>query len=908
MKKILLFILILSVAVYAGTDLPKPINISIKDMFTPATGDISIKVLQKIFGGTNHMISALSGSENELIKKIFLTLNSGGLFLASIVLTYTITTSVLRTSQDGGMSQMGKITPMSIFRIVSGLTLMTPIPTIGFSTIQLSVLWAAVHGIGFADTIFTYVADNFVKTTQVVNSDNNIYDMTVKVQRVSLKNNSASKQSQFISNEQDSIYQYGDDVSQSLLYNANLILDKAKTQINNSGNKKSQEIIKFIDSRGDLFANGAVVGKSVNFSELLASSVCLAVIDDYYTGKDSQCREDCDKQFAVRSQDCSSDGSINLCFGYKNNPNLCGGYKVNGYNLSLLQANSQFNTKFFKSEFIPKFKQQRLSDLKQLHAMDPEDKDAIASFEKEAKNNNIVCKQSGCEIANNIASIATAIINSVPDDSNSTNNAKNTGVAKQGWLAAGYNIGNLSSGFSSKTKSVLPEASVLDQVIGRLYIQLNSISSQAKSSKKFHPESQFFDTKIDIAQRYIEGMFFGFVNTMLGINSSVVVPACSNPPYSNCYSSAVASKYIVMPNDPISVTSPRTGILGSIASFSENPFAQNPIKAAQITGISLLEATYNLWVTFPKYLLQDSATVMKKYRSLIMTVGSVSVAVQSLLEFIPPAGIKPIGHIAAVTLDTAVDAFLIVPQLFYQFDITTLFLYVPVVGAISLAIFSVAFLLAVWVPILPMLIFLLAVFGWFFSLIEAMVAAPLIAVGITHPEGHDFLGQAQQSLMLMLIVFLRPVLLLFGLITSVIFFYFSAYILNIGFITTLLSLLGNNALMDGGLYSALTIFCFFLLYGYLLSSMAGMTYSNIYRIPERIALWIGGQPEQSIIAQMLDKTKGQLSQSVSQAGSGGSSSSSDDMLKAKTTSVGGQGYGHNTHIADNRNEKKHQAK
>lgn len=58
-----------------------------------------------------------------------------------------------------------------------------------------------------------------------------------------------------------------------------------------------------------------------------------------------------------------------------------------------------------------------------------------------------------------------------------------------------------------------------------------------------------------------------------------------------------------------------------------------------------------------------------------------------------------------------------------------------------------------------------------------MVAAPLICFGLKHSEGHDFLGEAKQILMILLGAFLRPVLMVIGLIAGMILSYVSLRII-----------------------------------------------------------------------------------------------------------------------------------
>ena len=43
--------------------------------------------------------------------------------------------------------------------------------------------------------------------------------------------------------------------------------------------------------------------------------------------------------------------------------------------------------------------------------------------------------------------------------------------------------------------------------------------------------------------------------------------------------------------------------------------------------------------------------------------------------------------------------------------------------------------------------------GYFILVIEAMIAAPLVAMAIAHPEGHDILGKAEASVLLFLSIF-----------------------------------------------------------------------------------------------------------------------------------------------------------
>ena len=89
---------------------------------------------------------------------------------------------------------------------------------------------------------------------------------------------------------------------------------------------------------------------------------------------------------------------------------------------------------------------------------------------------------------------------------------------------------------------------------------------------------------------------------------------------------------------------------------------------------------------------------------------------------------------------------------------------VPIMMMLAIGCLTVGATLGYYVPMYPYIMFSFGCLGWMIAILEAMVAAPLIALGLTHPEGHDFLGKAEQAIMLLLGIFLRPVLMVVGLI------------------------------------------------------------------------------------------------------------------------------------------------
>jgi len=94
---------------------------------------------------------------------------------------------------------------------------------------------------------------------------------------------------------------------------------------------------------------------------------------------------------------------------------------------------------------------------------------------------------------------------------------------------------------------------------------------------------------------------------------------------------------------------------------------------------------------------------------------------------------------------------------------------------------AIGYLTAYYIPFVPYMIFTFASIAWLMAVVEAMVAAPIVALSITHPEGEGpFGGKAEQSLMILMNVFLRPSLMIIGYISGIILSYVCVWVINAG--------------------------------------------------------------------------------------------------------------------------------
>lgn len=105
----------------------------------------------------------------------------------------------------------------------------------------------------------------------------------------------------------------------------------------------------------------------------------------------------------------------------------------------------------------------------------------------------------------------------------------------------------------------------------------------------------------------------------------------------------------------------------------------------------------------------------------------------------------------------------------------------PITIAWSLIMLGVGMITAYYIPLIPYMIFLFGAIAWFMAVIEAMVAAPIVALGVIHPEGHDIFGKGEAAIMILMNVFLRPAMMIIGFITAISLCYVGIWVLNAGF-------------------------------------------------------------------------------------------------------------------------------
>jgi|GEM_PF-3382222 len=142
--------------------------------------------------------------------------------------------------------------------------------------------------------------------------------------------------------------------------------------------------------------------------------------------------------------------------------------------------------------------------------------------------------------------------------------------------------------------------------------------------------------------------------------------------------------------------------------------------------------------------------------------------------------------------------------------------------------------LGIYIPMIPYLVFTFCALSWMIMVIEAMLAAPLIALTLIVPS-EDEIGKAGHAIIILLGIFLRPILMVLGFVLAIQLLIVAIGMLNAGFWATMLSATGGSS--GVGVFGLIAIL---LLYASIALGMVHEAFSLIYLVPNKVMRWIGG--------------------------------------------------------------------
>ena len=219
-------------------------------------------------------------------------------------------------------------------------------------------------------------------------------------------------------------------------------------------------------------------------------------------------------------------------------------------------------------------------------------------------------------------------------------------------------------------------------------------------------------------------------------------------------------------------------------------------------------------------------------------------------------------YVAMITMEIAVNQLPFFGQIIGGFLFMLLVLASPLILAWMGVMFAIGITTAFYIPFLPYMIFTFGVIAWLTAVIEAMVAAPIVALAITHPEGEGILGsKGEHALLILMNVFLRPAMMIIGFIAAIALCYVSVWIINSGFANVLSFINGDDYTGWAGLY---VLFFSVVIYTTMYVTVAQKAFNLIYLLPDKVLRWIGGQDEH--IGQESAGWSGEVQKQVDKGG------------------------------------------
>jgi hypothetical protein len=329
---------------------------------------------------------------------------------------------------------------------------------------------------------------------------------------------------------------------------------------------------------------------------------------------------------------------------------------------------------------------------------------------------------------------------------------------------------------------------------------------------------------------------------------------------------------------------------------TDNPFNHiNPILMMQHFGLALLFVTVNFYRSIAQDVMMANINAGAKYAygmymskliadntsEVAKIVSMLSWALEPIVIVIPPGIPFPLGEwilwvictLVQLVLRSVSAYFTVVASmqpLFLQLDMFLRMQYVPFAVAAAIPPMLLGLTLSIYVPMIPFLAYILSVLGWLLSVLEAIVAAPVIALGVTHPRGHDFLGRAEQAFILILSLFVKPIGIVIGFIFSVILVFVSFLIFHQMVDPFFFDLLTKFESQGSNFYNYFPFIFGLFVYVYAATTIVNLCFQLTYRLPNYLARWIGlseniltsSSPEEELMQEIEGQVKGEANSSM----------------------------------------------
>lgn len=289
-----------------------------------------------------------------------------------------------------------------------------------------------------------------------------------------------------------------------------------------------------------------------------------------------------------------------------------------------------------------------------------------------------------------------------------------------------------------------------------------------------------------------------------GGNSPSVYGKCQSTYSSNCMGSNIDNCFVEMNSAGCFMNQDNVGrgLIGTLALMYSVGSAQYGTIIVYNPIADYIEIGYTILTSASYYLFLNSYAIMRLYAELAgVTMGANAVPKGGLALILTWANYAAVPWCDRQCKYLLMETFSVITFAVNwnsQADADRIDFYSSIGTTLITLLVPFGAMLAILLPLYPTIIFIVGIFGWLASVVEALIAGPIVAVGLAHPEGNDFLGKSEMGIGILFQTFLRPVLIIVGVIMSVCVINIAFYAFSIAFSTTYASLAGTTSIMTTG--------------------------------------------------------------------------------------------------------------
>lgn len=861
--------------------------------FTPPPGDYSVIFLGNLFGVVD---GVLHGTGSQIMGSMFAVFNAAVLALGGIIIMYTLIVGTMNTAHEGQMLGQKWSSIWIPVRSTLGLALLVPKAS-GYCLMQIFIMWIVVQGVGAADKVWNAALEYLNRGGVIIQaqmSSDVILSAgatgtnespiahgagTILAGQVCMygiqRQLEAQRDSMIAAKEKKAGPCYGNDKGDTAYLCNNVVPDFMGTvnavyvQNANPGRKTFEVKMPNFDSGTPYYKLNGVCG-SIKWNAILNEDNTKD-IQTYVTTVNQNDLATTSLSRAIAIQQMYVDLSTTARTMVNNNPQINRSNAGNTNNFSSV-AMSQFGVPILKSGGVC------ATPDKNCTQWGPDPSSTAGTLLNGTELLGALADYNG------IMQPTLNLLSQANQGSTASDARKFIRDAEAaGWIQAGsyfFELVKLNGSALPSTKtdtgSGLENSNFSTDTMAGAFESGGCTGDYAELCLLFNKTPDKVNAVIALIG---SGSFPSFSST----NHPSVTGAASSTAYGYLNNAVMIS----LPNQPgleppkflPSITVKPTGTVPKLDKMSANcDVARHPSRIGQCIGAHL----YNLIVVklsniVFQGLLDGFNYLMLNF--LTVPLSAVASAFQNGVAYIQQPGVNPIVALAQMGryyIDFGMNLWVVL------IGVSVIFGWMPgfgiVLGLITPIIFTwlaamvvLGFTTAYYIPFLPYMLFIFGVIAWLMAVIEAMVAGPVVALGITHPEGEGILGKGEQAIMILMNVFLRPAMMIIGYIAGIALCYVGVWIMNSGFqrISNFITQ-SPNSLTDIWAFAFSNFFAI-LIYTMFYLSIVEKSFSLIHILPDKVLRWIGGQGEQigAETAQWGEKAKQQLETTGKETASAG---------------------------------------